>query len=58
MPGRHNCTDTPNCFLIASERWEEELGLSDLRGEDSAHIGPIGIAYGATGQQLIPQFFA
>jgi hypothetical protein len=58
MPGRHNCTDTPSCFPIASERWEAELGLSYLRGEDSAQIGPVEIAYGATSQQLIPQFFA
>jgi hypothetical protein len=54
MPGRHNCTDTPSCFPIASERWEAELGLADLYGEDSAQIGPVVIAYGETGQQLIP----
>jgi hypothetical protein len=58
MPGRHNCTGTPSCFLVASEQWGAELGLSDLRGEDSAQRGPVVIAYSATGQQLILQFFA
>jgi hypothetical protein len=57
MPGRHNCTDSPSCFPKASERWEAELGFSNLRGEDSAQIEPVRIAYGATSQQLIPQFF-
>jgi hypothetical protein len=58
MPGRYNFTDTLSYFSIASERWEVELGLSDLHGEDSAQIRPVRIAYDATGQQLIPQFFA
>jgi hypothetical protein len=35
---------------------EAEQGLSDLPGEDSTQIGPVVIAYGAIGQQLIHQF--
>jgi hypothetical protein len=57
MPGRHNCADTPSCFLITSEGWEAELGLSDLCEEDSAQIGPVGIAFGATGQYQILNSF-
>jgi len=33
------------------------MGLAELQGEDFAQIGPVVIAYDATGQQLILQFF-
>jgi hypothetical protein len=53
----HSCKGTPSCSPGASEQEVAGRGLADLRGEDSAQIGPVVIAYDATGQQLIPQFF-
>jgi hypothetical protein len=54
----HSCTDTPICSPEASERWEAALDLSDRRGEDSALIGSVVSACGATCSQLTLQFFA
>jgi len=49
MPSKHKYTGTPSCSPGASERWEVELGLSDLRREDFAQIGPVVIAYDVAG---------